>query len=287
MNELLDLHVDAIRTGHGWTRHLSIAPQTPDGHVLFLHGLGARADRWLHTLHVASSLAFAAHAVDLPGHGFADRDATHRFDMDAMISFVVDVLDQLSHEPIVLVGTSFGGLIACHTAHRHPERVRALVAVGPVGIAPFTETATAALAASTTNSSLDAAEAKLRRVLYRRELIDAAWIAEEHAFAARSADGDGLAGLRTYLHPPDRVNSDVVTGWLDDLGTTMPTLVICGEQDRIVDVAAIEAAVSAMPHVRYAAVPEAGHLPYVERPEQFDAILSDFLSDVLADQGAG
>ena len=160
-----------------------------------------------------------------------------------------------------------------HVVGTGSERVRALVAVGPVGIAPFTETATAALAASTTNSSLDAAEAKLRRVLYRRELIDAAWIAEEHAFAARSADGDGLAGLRTYLHPPDRVNSDVVTGWLDDLGTTMPTLVICGEQDRIVDVAAIEAAVSAMPHVRYAAVPEAGHLPYVERPEQFDAIL--------------
>lgn len=158
----------------------------------------------LRTLRVASSLAFAAHAVDLPGHGFADRDATHRFDMDAMISFVVDVLDQLSHEPIVLVGTSFGGLIACHTAHRHPEHISprwSPSAQWASRRSPRRQRRHSPPPQPTARSTPQ--KQSCAGCCIEHELIDAAWIAEEHAFArTRSADGDGLAGLRTYLHPP-------------------------------------------------------------------------------------
>lgn len=58
-----------------------------------------------------------------------------------------------------------------------------------------------------------------------------------------------------------------------------PILMIWGRQDRILPLAHGEAAVAGMANVRLHVMDRAGHLPQIDKPEEFNATVLDFLSD--------
>jgi 2-hydroxy-6-oxonona-2,4-dienedioate hydrolase len=268
-----------VRTRAGWTRAVVERIDGADVDVVFLHGLGARADRWEGTLAALGLLGANGIAVDLPGHGFADRDPAHRFDMTSMTGFVVDVLDALAVERAVVVGASFGGMIAAHVARTAPDRIEALLLVAPLGCAPLPDTVADTLAASTRGASRDRAEAKLRRLLVDAE-ITAAMIDEEYGFVARAVDGDALAGLRERLEPPRPIDDEPIVPWLADVAASMPVTVLRGDLDTVVDPAALDAAVGSLPGVRLVPVADAGHQPYTDRPEMFVDVLDGLVREV-------
>lgn len=60
-------------------------------------------------------------------------------------------------------------------------------------------------------------------------------------------------------------------------GVSLPTLVVAGGQDRFLTLRAARAVADGFAEARLAVVDDAGHYPWVERPEAFRAVLDPFL----------
>ena len=60
-----------------------------------------------------------------------------------------------------------------------------------------------------------------------------------------------------------------------------PTLVVHGEDDRLIPLADAAALAHAIPGARLRAIPQAGHVPPLERPEAFAAVVGAFVEEVL------
>lgn len=108
--------------------HTDPDAQTSGRHdLLILHGAnGCRAEMkpWRDALGVD----FKAHTVNLAGHG--GRELPERFTMQAYVDDLLGQMDALGlRHPVVLLGYSFGGVVALYLARHHPERVAAVVAV--------------------------------------------------------------------------------------------------------------------------------------------------------------
>ncbi|MFW5722304.1 MAG: alpha/beta fold hydrolase [Desulfohalobiaceae bacterium] len=98
--------------------------------VLLLHGASFQAATWdeLGTLGTISREGYRATGLDLPGHGESPSCPVSK-------TRVLDAgIQELGLERPVLIGPSMGGEVALDFALEHPDRVQALVLIGPVGV---------------------------------------------------------------------------------------------------------------------------------------------------------
>src|SRR5579862_3359936 len=147
--------------------------------VLFIHGMGARADRWTLNLGAAADAGFRAVALDLPGHGFATKGTGPDYSVGGYATFVVDALDALGIPSASVVGTSLGANVAGEVACREPERVRALLLVGALGLLPVGPDLAKGMAASLGRQTPRAISEKLQFVVGDHSIVSASWIFEE------------------------------------------------------------------------------------------------------------
>lgn len=103
--------------------------------ILCLHTAGADSRQYLHLLRDESLLSrFRLIAFDMPYHGRSFPPdgwwlAPYQLTRDAYISTILAVMERLDLSPVVLLGCSMGGNIALEMAYRHPERLRAVIAL--------------------------------------------------------------------------------------------------------------------------------------------------------------
>ncbi|HEX8623402.1 MAG TPA: alpha/beta hydrolase [Allosphingosinicella sp.] len=121
---------ETLELGSGRTLHAIRRGSGPD--VLLLHGALTTHHDWLESP-VADQAAQAARLtlVDRPGHGLSRRPRFIGTPRD-QAGQIADGLDRLGVGPAVIVGHSFGALVALALAERFPERVRGLVLVAPL-----------------------------------------------------------------------------------------------------------------------------------------------------------
>jgi 3-oxoadipate enol-lactonase len=214
--------------------------------------------------------------VDLPGFGNSPLETNP-------VSFrgaVRDAMDAEGIDRAALVGVSLGGNTALELALESPERVTALVLVG-AGLPDheWSEEVTSFFAAeeeALERGDHDAAvDANLRTWLAgpRRSLedIDPALrelVGEMQKQAFRQQEGhEDVRMLR--LDPPESERLAEVK---------VPTLVVTGDED-VADIHLIADRLAAgIPGAERATIADAAHLPSLERPEEFDRIVLDFLA---------
>ncbi len=92
--------------------------------VIFLHGLGGGRGAWNPQLFGLAD-RFRCLAWDMPGYGASDPIEPLTF--AGVADRLVGLLDRLELPKANLVGLSFGGMHALHTAIAHPDRVDRLV----------------------------------------------------------------------------------------------------------------------------------------------------------------
>ena len=105
--------------------------------VVFIHGVLNDHSVW-----ILQSRHFANHgwnvlAIDLPGHGRSGGKAPAT--VQSAAQSIVALLDAAGVSKAILMGHSFGSLIALHAAAEHPSRVSQLVMVGtayPMRVSP-------------------------------------------------------------------------------------------------------------------------------------------------------
>lgn len=103
--------------------------------LLLLHGPGEHLLKWVEVLPELTR-THRVIAPDLPGHG-ATPVPPGAPTMERVLAWLGGVIDATCPTPPTIVGHVLGGAIALRYAARHGDRVRGLVLVDTLGLAPF------------------------------------------------------------------------------------------------------------------------------------------------------
>ncbi|MFI5285994.1 MAG: alpha/beta fold hydrolase [Candidatus Dormibacteria bacterium] len=270
-----------------------------DGPVMLLvHGLGGAHLNWMA---VAPQLAahHRVYALDLPGFGRSPL-AGRRSTIAANVDVVSRAIIRLSRGPVVLIGNSMGGLLAIGAAALHPSLVDLLVLVDPAVPPPrgefpprldtvsrtFLATAfmprwgarrlSRAVAAlgpeSLVRETMRLVSSDPSRV--EQAVIDAHVALEAERLAESSWHESFYAATRSLVAA--LVQKRKVFRWVQEVGA--PTLLLHGDRDRLVPVAAARNIASMRPDWEYHEFAGAGHVPMLEVPGEFVEVVSDWLT---------
>jgi pimeloyl-ACP methyl ester carboxylesterase len=189
--------------------------------------------------------------------------------MEDMAFHYVDLLDQLGLEAVHIVGVSLGGWIAAEFATRYPHRVKRLALGAPAGLWLDEHPMTDMFAA------LNSTE-KLRRInfhdpdsLLAQMLLPDEASDEEKAEAYKALSVTARLFWNPFGHNPK------LAGRLRRI--TSPTLILWGDDDRLIPRAYAEEWVRHLKDARLVTIADCGHLLMFEGESQFVAAVSDFL----------
>jgi pimeloyl-ACP methyl ester carboxylesterase len=252
--------------------------------VLLVHGIGGDWHTWAPVLE-GLARRHQVVAVDLPGHGSSSKSAGD-YSLGALANALRDLGGALGIERATVVGHSLGGGIAMQFSYQFPERCERLVLVSSGGLGPDVGLIlrAAALPGSDLFLSLTAPPfrslvnlaASAGRALRLRPTAAAEFYARTYAAlsdretrAAFLGTLRGVVGTRGQLvDARDRLY----------LAEHMPTLIVWGERDAMLPVAHGREAHDAMPGSRLEIFDDAGHLPQLDDPERFVAVVEDFVA---------
>lgn len=268
--------------------------------IVLVHGLGGSHVNWLA---VGERLAERGRvlAPDLAGFG--------RTPLAGRSSGVGDnraLLDRFlgasCAEPAVLVGNSMGGLIALMEAALRPDRVAGLVLVGPAQprpllaavdwmvLASFAAYATPVFGESFVRwrARLLGPEGVVRQTLalccVDADRIPRDVYAAHVALAAERAAAMPWAAEAFLAAARSIVARTIRAGWFAELvrGVKAPTLLVQGDCDRLVPLAASRALAESRPDWRLEVLPGIGHVPQLEAPDRFVDLVGAWLDEVRA-----
>jgi 2-hydroxy-6-oxonona-2,4-dienedioate hydrolase len=251
--------------------------------VLFSHGLGARADRWRTTVERIADHGYRAVAWDLPGHGFASRDADGPSDVPGMAQHALGIMDTLGIADCVAVGTSLGAHIVAYAACRAPSRFRALGLVGALGVVPIEQEVAERISRNVQAASRELFPGKLGFVLHDPALVTEGLIEEEWRTNTAPGTTEGFGRVGHYL--TTGIARDYVAAELRSLFPPDRLLLVWGAEDKAVPLAVAYACQKALGDPELAIVPAANHCPYFENPAVFDAALLPLLRRAFAQAG--
>ncbi len=261
--------------------------------IVLVHGLGGSHNNWL-----AVGRALAEHgrvvALDLPGFGLSPRVARGA-SVDVLGDALARFVDAISPEPVHLIGNSLGGALSLLEASRRPERVRSTLlacpALPPVaGARPSPRfLLTLALSCAPFGATLlrrRARKAGPRQMVH--ELLSVCCV--DPARVPRDVVEAHVELARTRASRPwvDQAFSEAARSVLalalspsysrKIRALAVPTLIVHGVEDRLVDVRASRAAVAAAPQIQLTELADVGHVPQLEVPDRFVEIAARWLA---------
>lgn len=252
--------------------HLHVEEAGSGSAVLCLHGIGSSSASFRHQL-AALSHTRRVLAWDAPGFGRSD-DPAAAPGMDGYADGAARLLADRGIDQAHIIGTSFGGVVAVRLALRHPRSVRSLV-----------------LADTTPGSGGDprtAAAMRQRGATLQREGKDAFCAARAARLLSAGAPAALVDEVRRVMAASIRLPG---YGWAaeamsdtDHLAALaslhVPTLVVCGSEDRVTPPALAERITTTVPGARLRLIEGAGHVSNQERPDRFNELVGAFLDEV-------
>jgi pimeloyl-ACP methyl ester carboxylesterase len=255
--------------------------------VVLIHGIGRSLEDWDA---VAPALArdHEVYALDLAGYGRSPR-LPERTTLLALARAVIAFLDEVGEtRPVRLVGNSLGGAVSMQVAVLAPERVAAVVLVDPAGFGADVTVALRAMALPVlgrwlTRSSVKNAVRTVHGIVYDRSYWTEAQVTHTLALSRRKGAKAVMRETATDLGTWGGIRPE----WRQRLlpafaALEKPTLVVWGEKDYILPATHLEAAKTALPHARTHLFPKAGHMPQIERADEFTELVGSFLTEVAA-----
>jgi len=252
--------------------------------VLLIHGMAGSATTWKQAM-PALSEHFTVLAPDLLGHGESDKTKGD-YSLGAMASTLRDLIVVLGYKRATVVGQSYGGGIAMQFAYQYPERCERLVLVDAGGLGaevnpllrmltlPGSEAMLLVACAPPVRHVVEA----LGRVAFRKKIRSSPAIPE--LWRSYTSLGDvetRRAFLRTLRAVIDPGGQSVSASDKLYLTVGIPTLIIWGEDDRIIPVEHAYAAHTAIRGSWLEIIEGVGHYPHCEAPDRFVEALTEFI----------
>jgi len=239
--------------------------------LLLIMGLAYPSDMWYRSRPVLAK-NYRTIAIDNRGIGRSDMPAGP-YPIALMASDALAVLDAAGVESAHVYGISMGGMIAQELTLQHPNRVRSLIlgctaAGGPTVVQAEPEVGRMLMARSvmTPEQAAEAAIPFIYDAGTPRARIDEdvnirrPWFPRPEAYLAQL---QGILAWEGYSRLP-RI--------------TAPTLVIHGENDRLVPAANGKLIAGRIPGARFLTLPDASHIYPTDQTEASDGAILDFLA---------
>lgn len=240
--------------------------------LVLLHGFGADGNAWI-TVARFLTKDFYVIAPDIPGFG----DSTKRFELDYTVTSQIKRLNAfvraLGYSKIHIGGNSMGGSIAGAYAYRYPDEIETLWLIAPGGI----------------RSSKDSYfQAELKKgnnffVIRDRAGYD---LMLENTFAEKPFILNFVSGhfaqksirqFRLYSKIFHEVLAETLPLEKALENMTIPTQVLWGTEDRILDKSGGDVLCRVMPESKCELIEGAGHVPMIEYPEETAELFLTFI----------
>jgi pimeloyl-ACP methyl ester carboxylesterase len=269
-----------------------------DARLLLVHGLGGHTISWEPVApEMAERLGATVTAIDLPGFGLTRVPAGRRATLGTHGRLLRALLEQSG--PAVVVGNSMGGALGIGLAARHPQLVHALVLVDPALAWPGTNRMQWNVIARMAPALFPPLGSRVLAVRGRRlgpeRLIDQMleWTVcqparIDHGLRERLVE---LATTRQSFSEAPAAYAESARALLwyltrkmraDEAVVAVPTLIIHGDRDRLVPLAAARALAARRPEFTLEVIDDCGHTPQMEVPDQFLAAAVPWLAATLA-----
>lgn len=239
-----------------------------------------------------ASAGYRAVAWDMPGYGYSPPVEPYTF--KALAESCIDLIDQLlesearlpsGHSPdatggLVLLGHSMGGMVAQEVVARRPDKVRRLILCGTSAAFGKRSDGQAAQAwagqfVAARTAPLDAGKsmAEVAQMLVPK-MVGPGAMPEGARLAEHCMAGVPAATYRRALDALVRFDRQAELAQI-----RVPTLLIGGEFDRVAAPTVMKQMADSIPRARYAELAGMGHLMNLEAPDEFDALVLNFLRE--------
>ena len=236
--------------------------------LVFLHGpLGLAWDSFLDDL----ARSFTVYAPEHPGTTPEAHDDIYRLDgLWDLILCHDELLTALKIEEALVVGHSFGGMVACELAAAYPRRVRRLALIDPIGLWRDTDPIV---------NWVKLSPAELPNYIFRNPTVEAAQQMfgpsepPDAAIAARVRLMWAMGATSKFIWPiPDKGLKKRIHR------VSAPTLIVWGADDRLVPSIYADEFSKRLARARVHIITGAGHAPHLEHPAAIAGLVRDFLT---------
>jgi pimeloyl-ACP methyl ester carboxylesterase len=229
--------------------------------LVYLHGASGAA--WLPFLGTLAQ-KFDVIAPEHPGFGESDTpdwlDTIHD-----LAYFYLDVLEHLKLDNVHLVGNSLGGWLAAEIAVRNTSRLASLTLCNAAGLyVPGVKQS---------DSFMMSEEERLRAFFYdakkAEDMVARVTSPEREDTMLKNRATVAKLSWQPRSHDPH------LPKWLHRID--VPTLVIWGDHDKSFPNEHAQAYHQAIPGSQLVMIPKCGHVPQIEKPDEFVAALESFI----------
>lgn len=248
-----------------------------DPAIVLLHGFLFEGGMWRHQLGALSQLGRVI-VFDGPGHGKSEVPPSP-YRMEDHADGIAMALSELGAEHAILVGLSWGGMIAMRFALQHPSRTAGLALLDT---------------SAEREGRFDRAKARLLFSVYRSFGLPPSIFAREVAprmFGPKTLRAHpelaeetkqtlvGFSREGVVRAGENIVHRESILGRIGSI--TAPMLVICGEDDVTTPPARSHAIATRVHGARLVMLSDCGHLSALERPQEVNSVLVPFVREVL------
>lgn len=240
--------------------------------AILIHGFGADSNTWIGNTPALCEIS-SVWAVDVPGHGNAWKHGMPT-SLTNYVDALATALDNTNIPAADLIGHSFGSAIATLLAIRHPEKVRSLVLLAPLGLGKGVSDTF--LSSFSSLESAHEASINLQMCVFDKKLITlpvAEYVQQQLSRPGVQKTLQKLAKLIIINEPQIR------TFYTKIKETNLPRLIIWGAQDAINPLCKDDRFLYSG---EWQILDACGHLPHVEQRVQVNQLMTDFIRNLTA-----
>ncbi|MDP5103657.1 MAG: alpha/beta hydrolase [Erythrobacter sp.] len=262
-----------VDIGGGVTVHLRDEGPKDAPAIVLLHGSNADLHTWEPWVAVLKG-QYRVIRFDQVGHGLTGPDPKDDYSRANYVADVLAVADKLGLERFILAGNSMGGKHALAFAAAHPDRIAGLVLVDASGGPMIKRDADKDDDSASGNIGFKIAQTPGINLLVE-QITPRSLIAQslEQSVSIKSVaseaavtrywellryPGNRRATLKRFGYPYDPLSEAEIAG------ITAPTLILWGDEDRLIPVEAGQWLAKTMPNADLKIYPGIGHLPHEE-----------------------
>jgi pimeloyl-ACP methyl ester carboxylesterase len=254
----------AAATVDGLTIHSSTTGTGP-ATMIFIHGWTCDSSSWTGQV-PAFAKKYRVVTLDLPGHGRSASPKDGKLSMDLFARAVEAVRAEAKADRVVLVGHSMGAPVIRQYARMYPQHVAGLVAVdGPLDLRGFPPPEFKQPPPMVGPEGLKAREKMIRGMF----IPQTAPALQEHILKMMLGTSEATAiGAMAAVFDPSLSKTDVIKA---------PALAVYAGTAKLPDP---KVATEVLPNYEGMQMPETGHFLMMEKPDEFNRVLTSFLDKI-------
>lgn len=230
--------------------------------LIFIHGSGGNSNVWSHQLNL--DIEYDIISLDLPSHGKSSKFL--ELSLEIYVDILKKLISSLKYEEIILCGHSLGGAIIQSYYFSHPSKVKALILVGTGGrlrVSPI-------ILESLTHNYQEFLKTLPSGAFYRKtpkKIIDT-YISESSKIGPEITFQDfSICDKFDMLEKTSSIN--------------VPCLIIVGAGDKLTPIKYSNYFHENIKVNEYKIIQEAGHMVMLEKPDEFNKEIEDFIYNYL------